>query len=159
MGSRTIYYRNMSKTNEGEILKSTIRDVPNGIILGFQNLYRLTERNVPLVYESFLAHVPPSGNVVFDLSGIESIDSRGLAFLITLHDRFDSEGRSFALLGLCPAVQRVFRMTQISELIPVYQTEDFPENDVREKRPLDSHNELDILYADLNFVQQVEGGY
>ncbi len=159
MVSRTIYYRNKSTSSHTQHLKATVRDLSDGTIIGFQNLYRLTERNVPLVYESLLANVPPSGNVIFDISGIETIDSRGLALLITLHDRFDSENRGFALLGLRPAIQRVFRLTQISELIPVYNSEDFSETDLSEELPQNTHDELEILYADLNLIQHAESSF
>ncbi len=159
MASRTIFYRNKSKSNQAEQLKAVIRDLPEGTVIGFQNLFRLTERNVPLVYESFLANLPPTGQVIFDISGVETIDSRGLALLITLHDRLDTENRGFALLGLKPAIQRVFRMTQINELIPVWQSDDLLDSDFDDTLPANSHDELEILYADLNFVQNLESGF
>ena len=159
MASRTIFYRNKSNSNHAPQLKAVIRDLPDGIIIGFQNLFRLTEPTVPLVYESFLAHLPPSGNVIFDISGVETIDSRGLALLITLHDRLDTENRGFALLGLKPAILRVFRMTQMNEIIPIWNSDEFSEAEMDEELPANAHDELEILYADLNFVQTMESGY
>lgn len=153
MASRTIYYTNEKQSTHSELLKASIRESPDGLVIGFQNLFRLTEKNVPLVYQSLMSTLPRTGNVIFDLSHVETIDSRGLALIITLHDRFDSENRQFYLLGLKPALLKIFRITQIDELIPIYSSASF-----REQKFVSTEetNDVNESFSDLNFIQEIE---
>lgn len=153
MASRTIYYTNENQTPHSKLLKPFIREFSDGVVLGFQNLLRLTEKNVPLVYRSLMTVIPRSGNIIFDLSHVEAIDSRGLALLITLHDRCDSENRQFYLFGLKPSLLRIFRITQIDELIPIYSLDSAKEEEFNSIEKTDNH---DDSFSDLDFIQQIE---
>ncbi len=156
MASRTIYYTNEKQSTHSKLLKATIREISDGMVIGFHHLFRLTEKNVPLVYRSLMAVLPRTGNVIFDLSQVETIDSRGLALIITLHDRFDSENRQFYLMGLKPALLKIFRITQIDELIPIYSSASFPEQELAEDEETTDSSDLNRSFSDLDFIQEIE---
>ena len=156
MVSRTIYYTNETKAAHLKLLKADIREFSDSIIIGFRDLFRLTEKNVPLVYESLLANIPPSGDIIFDLSNVESIDSRGLALLITLHDRFDNENRQFYLMNLKAALLRIFRITQIDQIIPIYMQNSDTEFDYNTQAQFELLEDLDTSYSDLDFIHHNE---
>ena len=156
MASRTIYYTNEKQSPQSKLLKATIRESSDGVIIGFHHLLRLTEKNVPLVYRSMMAVLPHTGNIIFDLSNVESIDSRGLAFIITLHDRLDSENRQFYLLGLKPSLLRIFKITQIDELIPIYSLDSSLKSEFNSIEETDNLNDMNRSFSDLDFIQKIE---
>ncbi|NOY76408.1 MAG: STAS domain-containing protein [Calditrichaeota bacterium] len=156
MASRTIYYTNEKQSPHSKLLEARIRESADGVIIGFPHLLRLTEKTVPLVYRSLMAVLPHSGTLIFDLSNVESIDSRGLAFIITLHDRLDSENRPFYLLGLKPSLLRIFRITQIDELIPIYSLDSSLENEFHSAEELNNPDDANQSFSDLDFIQRIE---
>ncbi|MEL6102970.1 MAG: STAS domain-containing protein [Pseudomonadota bacterium] len=59
--------------------------------------------------------------VVLDLSVVEFIDSSGLGAIVASMKNM-GKGRTLALAGLTPTVEKVFRLTRMDSVFPVYPT-------------------------------------
>jgi anti-sigma B factor antagonist len=57
-------------------------------------------------------------SIILDLSGLQFIDSTGVRLLIQAHDRSRGDSDRLALLRGPTAVQRVFELTGILDLLP-----------------------------------------
>jgi anti-sigma B factor antagonist len=60
---------------------------------------------------------------VLDISKVEFIDSKGIGVLVALHKKLQGTGEC----GLCclkPNVQKIFSISRINRLLPVYGTQD-----------------------------------
>lgn len=64
-----------------------------------------------------------SNVVVLDLSNVEFIDSSGLGAIVASMKIMGSE-RRLALAGLTPTVEKVFRLTRMDSVFPLYETLD-----------------------------------
>ncbi|GAA2246293.1 anti-sigma factor antagonist [Streptomyces ruber] len=62
----------------------------------------------------------PDTDVVLDLSGMEYCDSTGLTVIITAYHRAESAGSSFAVAGLLPAMDRVFRVVGLDQVFTLF---------------------------------------
>lgn len=58
-----------------------------------------------------------------DLSGLEYIDSSGLGFLVTLHERMDRQGQRLVLMHLRSHVARVFKITRLDQILDINSEE------------------------------------
>lgn len=54
-----------------------------------------------------------------ELSGLEYIDSSGLGFLVTLHERMARQGQKLVLGNLRSHVERVFRITRLDQILEI----------------------------------------
>ncbi len=57
--------------------------------------------------------------LTLDLSELEYIDSSGLGFLVTLHERMDRQGQNLKLLNLRSHVRRVFKITGLDRILDI----------------------------------------
>ncbi len=57
-------------------------------------------------------------SIVVDLSGLSFIDSSGVRLLVNAHARSRSDGGRLALLRGPQAVQRIFELTGIRDVLP-----------------------------------------
>lgn len=65
-----------------------------------------------------LARVNGTGKLVLDLSELEFIDSMGIHFVVTAHERARAEGREFTIVRGGPQVSRVFRLVGLDDVLP-----------------------------------------
>jgi anti-sigma B factor antagonist len=60
--------------------------------------------------------------VIFDLSGISTIDSTGVGKIVNCFSRLKKSGGSLRLAGLKGMVERAFKLTQVHKVIGIYPT-------------------------------------
>ncbi|MCB1162127.1 MAG: STAS domain-containing protein [Candidatus Latescibacteria bacterium] len=63
--------------------------------------------------------------LILDLDGLEYIDSSGLGFLVTLHERMERKGQKLRLTNLRNHVGRVFKITRLDQILDI-QPEEAP---------------------------------
>ncbi|HEV1993845.1 MAG TPA: STAS domain-containing protein [Candidatus Acidoferrum sp.] len=60
--------------------------------------------------------------VIFDLTGIEFVDSTGVGILITCYGRLKKSGGELRLVGVQAKVQELLSMTQVDKVIAAFPT-------------------------------------
>jgi len=60
--------------------------------------------------------------VIFDLSGISTIDSSGVGKIVSCFSRLKKSGGSLRLAGLKGMVEHAFKLTQVHKVIGIYPT-------------------------------------
>ena len=68
--------------------------------------------------DDVLAGVNGASKIVLDLSELEFIDSMGIHFVVTAHQRAQREGRTFTIVPGGPPVTRVFELVGLAEALP-----------------------------------------
>lgn len=58
-----------------------------------------------------------------DMTGLEYIDSSGLGFLVTLHERMERQGQKLVLANLRSHVARVFKITRLDQILDISSEE------------------------------------
>ena len=71
-----------------------------------------------------LAALPESRIVVVDLSAVEFLDSSGVGALVGAAAALRDDGGSLRLACPQPRVQKVFRISRLAEVIPIYDNVD-----------------------------------
>jgi anti-anti-sigma factor len=56
--------------------------------------------------------------IVLDLSELEFIDSMGIHFVVTAHEKAQAEGREFTIVRGGPEVDRIFKLVGLSDVLP-----------------------------------------
>ncbi len=62
------------------------------------------------------SYVGGSQDLIIDLKDLEYIDSSGLGFLVTLHDRLERNGQHLKLINMPTHVSRVFTITLLDKI-------------------------------------------
>jgi anti-anti-sigma factor len=101
------------KISVRDVGTSRVVDVDGEVDLGTSPELRRT------LFEAF----PAVGKLALNLAAIRYIDSSGIATLIEVLNRSHRLKKQFVLFGLSPAVQDVFRLTQVVRVFEVFQTE------------------------------------
>jgi len=60
--------------------------------------------------------------IVFDLSGVESVDSAGLGMLIYAYGSLKAKGGNLRLCGVAPRVQSLLELTNMNTLLAIDPT-------------------------------------
>ena len=60
--------------------------------------------------------------IVFDLSGVESVDSAGLGMLIYAYGSLAAKGGKLRLCGVAPRVQSLLELTKMNTLLAIDAT-------------------------------------
>jgi anti-anti-sigma factor len=68
--------------------------------------------------DEVLASAKGTGKIVLDLSELEFIDSMGIHFVVTAHERARARGRDFTILRGGPQVERVFNLVGLDDVLP-----------------------------------------
>jgi anti-sigma B factor antagonist len=58
-------------------------------------------------------------NVTIDMKELEYIDSSGLGFLVTLHDRLERNSQHLSLTNMPTHVARVFKITRLDRILDI----------------------------------------
>lgn len=66
----------------------------------------------------------PGRGLVLDLSGVEFLDSTGLGVVVGVLKRVRTHGGELAIAGAENHVRKVFEITRISDVLPMYETVD-----------------------------------
>lgn len=64
--------------------------------------------------------------LILDLDELEYIDSSGLGFLVTLHERMERQGQKLQLLNMRSHVARVFKITRLDQILDIGAEEPSP---------------------------------
>lgn len=64
----------------------------------------------------------PGDRVVVDLSGVPFMDTTGLSLMLDWHRRLDGAGGEFRMACLQPSVQKLFRLTELAEVMHIHDT-------------------------------------
>lgn len=75
----------------------------------------------PALREQLAALPPRVRTVVVDLSDVEFLDSSGVGALVGAADALRAAGGSLRLACPRPRVQKVFRISRLAEVIPIYE--------------------------------------
>ena len=64
------------------------------------------------------AAVNGATKIVLDLSDLEFIDSMGIHFVVTAHERAKQEGKALTIVQGGPQVSRVFKLVGLDDVLP-----------------------------------------
>ncbi|MEX0371020.1 MAG: STAS domain-containing protein [Tateyamaria sp.] len=80
---------------------------------------------VAIEFKEAMRTTTEGGNdvVILDLSQVEFIDSSGLGAIVAAMKQM-GQARKLALAGLTPTVEKVFRLTRMDSVFPVFATLD-----------------------------------
>lgn len=81
-------------------------------------------QTAPLLREALAALPPSEQMVVVDLSAVEFLDSSGVGALVGAAAALREGGGSLRLACPPPRVQKVFRISRLAEVIPIYDDVD-----------------------------------
>ncbi len=65
--------------------------------------------------------IDTAGSLVFDLDGLEFLDSTGLQVLLSTHRRVTEHGQQFAITRGSPQVQRLLDITRVAERLTIVE--------------------------------------
>ena len=68
--------------------------------------------------DEVLASTGGASRLVLDLSELEFIDSMGIHFVVTAHERARAAGREFSIVRGGPQVERVFNLVGLDDVLP-----------------------------------------
>ncbi len=90
------------------------------VVYDFQGREELDELNADDVGRELLQLLERGGKIVLDFSSVKLLTSTHLAKLIVLHKRVQCAGNQLHLCGLRPHVRKVFEVTQLNKIFPIY---------------------------------------
>lgn len=73
-------------------------------------------------FSAFLREVLDEGSnpVLVDLEGIDHVDSTGLGELVGYLQRFEEQGRRMAFINPARRLRKLFELTRLNEVVPIY---------------------------------------
>lgn len=103
---------NLTSTTAGDKRVVTVQDrrIDAAVALSFKDRMRAETENGPDV-------------VVLDLQNVDFVDSSGLGAIVASMKAMGKE-RTLALVGLTPTVEKVFRLTRMDKVFPLYPSLD-----------------------------------
>jgi anti-sigma B factor antagonist len=80
--------------------------------------------SAPGVRDVFMKHIRKrEPALLLDLSGLEFMDTSGLATLIEAHLKTERYGGKLILFGLKPRIAEVFEVTRVTALFSIFETQ------------------------------------
>jgi len=77
----------------------------------------------PEARKAILNGLQQYGNLVVDLSGVEYVDSSGVAVLIEGHQVAQKQGRRFSLVGVSEGAMNVLRLARLEQVFSIFTSE------------------------------------
>ena len=77
------------------------------------------EKGLPLVNDLLYQN---EKKLILDISGIESMDSSGIQLMFDCYSTIQRAGGEMRLAGANPRLARLFRITQLDNILPLYPT-------------------------------------
>ena len=74
------------------------------------------------IAEAMAVHAGRFSEVIFDLSRVREIDSRGIGLVVELNRRCRQQGAHLRVTGVTPHIRRVFDLFQLGALFPVEES-------------------------------------
>jgi anti-sigma B factor antagonist len=104
-------------------LKLTTRTEPGATVVAAEGEIDL--HTAPLLRDK-LGELERSGalNIVVDLGGVDFLDSSALGTLVGANKDLSAAGGSLKVVCAHPNILKVFQITRLSEVIPVFETVD-----------------------------------
>ena len=102
-------------------MKISVRDVGNAKVVEVEGDVDLGTS--PVFRRTLFEALSQAATVALNLQTIRYIDSSGIATLIEALKNSQRLNKEFVLFGLSPAVQEVFRLTHVSRIFKIFQTE------------------------------------
>jgi anti-sigma B factor antagonist len=65
-----------------------------------------------------------ANHLVIDLSGTEYLDSTAMGVLVGVLRRVGESGGWVRLVGLKPRIRRLFQITRLDQILPIFETEE-----------------------------------
>ncbi len=62
-----------------------------------------------------------ANEIIFDLSGVDFIDSAGIGFIVSIFKTIKSKNGKFAISALKAKPREVFKLTRLDKIIPIYE--------------------------------------
>jgi anti-sigma B factor antagonist len=102
-------------------VKISVRDVGTAKVVEVEGDVDLGTS--PVFRRTLFEALSQAAIVALNLQTIRYIDSSGIATLIEALKNSQRLNKEFVLFGLSPAVQEVFRLTHVSRIFKIFQTE------------------------------------
>lgn len=101
----------------------TLKSFYEGDVLVIEiNCKSIDVNNVALFKREIFALLTKSHDVVFDLTGLEFIDSSGLGVLLACMRRIKTTGNELKLCALHPTVQSIVKLVRMNRILGIYET-------------------------------------
>lgn len=78
-------------------------------------------QNSPDLRKELLAWLAEGQDVVVDLSGVDYIDSSGIACLVEAYQTARHQGGNFSLAAISPAALRVLKLARLDEVFVIHE--------------------------------------
>ena len=62
-----------------------------------------------------------ANEIIFDLSGVDFIDSAGIGFIVSIFKTIKSKNGKFAIAALKSKPREVFKLTRLDKIISIYE--------------------------------------
>ncbi len=86
---------------------------------------RLDTANVDKIETTFSASILPQGRpTILDLSNVTFIASLGIRLLLTTARTLGNRGARLVMFGATPAVAEILETTALSDIIPIFRSEE-----------------------------------
>ena len=103
-----------------EMATEKIADVTVVVLPGDQ----LDASNAKDFKRDIAALLEPHGKVVFDLAGLQFIDSSGLGAILSCLRRLNAEGGELKLCGMSKPVRALFELVRMHKIFDIYGTKE-----------------------------------
>jgi anti-sigma B factor antagonist len=101
-------------------LEHSVREEHGALVVCFEGEVDLD--NSPVAREVLLEAVGRSQKVLVDLSGVEYIDSSGVASLVEAFQQAKRRGSEFALVAVSAAAMRVLSLARLDKVFVIHET-------------------------------------
>lgn len=108
----------------GTKFTASVRTAVGGSIIDLGgDIDRSAGADLTAAYDHAVAGDNGSAPVILNFSGVDYINSTGIAVIVTLLARARAEGRQLRAFGLSPHYEEIFQITRLSDFMSIHHTE------------------------------------